>query len=352
MNEISRYDNSKTLLTPNQLRELIKGKAKEYLCWMRKNSAFDIPNDQQILRSNYDFMFKDNYRYLNFHPGIMQQAQDMISGRIDRQYSDASSEIAVHDYVGHVASSQAFCWNVVLPMKKHDNFTPLFEVLSEALSKENIASGFDFGIETAEVLEFNVSQDLGENNKVATSVDLYLRTPQGKVCAIEFKSTEPDFGKCKLPGDRNGKCNGSYGSTENIGKNDGYFCYLSKIGRRYWQLGGEYGLIDPTRVNDPCPLNEYYQALRNLIVAKKRAQESPDKEVRGIFVLTADQRNSAFWGPNNRFDSFKDYLKEVRGGYKPDVFRISVQDIVSRFSGGLSDYKEYFKTKYGFILTT
>lgn len=339
------------LLTPSQLRDLIKNRAKEYLAWLRKSSNIDIPEDKRILHSKYDFVFKDEYRHLNFHPGIMQQAQDMIAGRIDRQYSDASSEIAVHDYVGHLASSQAFCWNAVLPMKKHDNFTPLFEVLREALTKEGVASGFDFGIETAEVLELNVSQDLGENSKVGTSIDLYLRTPQGKVCAIEFKGTEPDFGKCKLPGDRNGRCDGSYGSPANIAKNEGYFCYLAKIGRRYWQLGGEYGLIDPTHVNNPCPLNEYYQALRNLMVAKERAQESPGKEVRGIFVLAADERNSVFWGRNNRFESFRGYLKGVRGGYRPDVFRISVQDIVSRFSGSLAEYKEYFKVKYGFNIS-
>jgi hypothetical protein len=56
--------------------------------------------------------------------------------------------------------------------------------------------------------------DLGENGKVATSVDLYLRTAQGKVCAIEFKLTEPDFGRCKLPGTE--KCDGNYGSPDNI----------------------------------------------------------------------------------------------------------------------------------------
>jgi hypothetical protein len=233
-------------------------------------------------------------------------------------------------------------------MKKHDNFGPLFEVLSSSLAKEGLASDFDFGIETTEVLELNVGQDLGEDGKAATSIDLYLRTPQGKVCAVEFKLTEPDFGRCKLPQDRNGKCDGNYGSPRNIENNDGYLCYLAMRGRRYWQLGGQYNLLNPTRLNKPCPLNTYYQALRNLMVAKKRAQESSDREIRGIFILAADERNEAFWGVDNRFDSLKQYLKEVRGKYIPDVFRISVQDIVSRFSGSLSQYKEYFQIKYGF----
>lgn len=213
INQDNKLNGPKTLLTPTQLRAQIKNRAKEYLDWMRKNSDISIPEDRQLLSDKYDFVFRDEFRHLNFHPGIMQQAQDMLTGRIDRYYHDASSEIAVHDYVGHIASSQALCWNVVLPMKKHDNFGPLFEVLSSALAKEGIAPDFNFGIETTEVLELNVGQDLGEDGKASTSIDLYLRTPQGKVCAVEFKLTEPDFGRCKLPRDRKGKCDGNYGSN-------------------------------------------------------------------------------------------------------------------------------------------
>lgn len=350
INQDNKLNGPKTLLTPTQLRAQIKNRAKEYLDWTRKNSDISIPEDRQLLSDKYDFVFRDEFRHLNFHPATMQQAQDMLTGGIDRHYHDASSEIAVHDYVGHIASSQALCWNIVLLMKKHDNFGPLFEVLSSALAKEGMAPDFDFGIETTEVLELNVGQDLGENGRASTSIDLYLRTPQGKVCAVEFKLTEPDFGRCKLPRDRNGKCDGSYGSLNNIERNDGYMCYLAMRGRRYWHLGGQYNLLNPTRLNKPCPLNTYYQALRNLMVAKKRAQESSDKEIRGIFILAADERNAAFWGLNSHYDSFKKYLEEVRGKYVPDVFRISVQDIVNSFSGSLSQYKEYFHVKYGYTL--
>lgn len=350
INQDNKLNGPKTLLTPTQLRAQIKNRAKEYLDWTRKNSDISIPEDRQLLSDKYDFVFRDEFRHLNFHPATMQQAQDMLTGGIDRHYHDASSEIAVHDYVGHIASSQALCWNIVLLMKKHDNFGPLFEVLSSALAKEGMAPDFDFGIETTEVLELNVGQDLGEDGRASTSIDLYLRTPQGKVCAVEFKLTEPDFGRCKLPRDRNGKCDGSYGSLNNIERNDGYMCYLAMRGRRYWHLGGQYNLLNPTRLNKPCPLNTYYQALRNLMVAKKRAQESSDKEIRGIFILAADERNAAFWGLNSHYDSFKKYLEEVRGKYVPDVFRISVQDIVNSFSGSLSQYKEYFHVKYGYTL--
>ena len=141
---------------------------------------------------------------------------------------------------------------------------------------------------------------------------------------------------------------GSYGSLKNIERNSGHMCYIARIGRRYWQLGGQYNLLNPTKVNDPRPLNEYYQALRNLMVAKKRAEESLGREIRGVFVLAADERNSAFWESNNRFDSLKNYLNEIRGKYVPDVFRISTQDIIRRFSGSLEECKEYFTVKYGY----
>jgi len=346
MYKLNRPD-SKILTLPPLMYE-IRGRMRGYLDWLRKNSSLSIPDDQEILSDKYDFIFNGRYRYLNFHPDIMPQAQDMLAGRVDRYYHDTFSRIAIHDYIGHIASSQALCWNIVLLMKKHDNFGPLFEVLRLALAKEGMASEFDFGLETTEVLELNVGQDLGEDEQAATSIDLYLRTPQGKVCAVEFKLTESDFGNCKLPRNRNHKCDGIYGSPQNIEVNDGFMCYLARKGRRYWHIGGLYNLLDPTRVNNPCPLNIYYQALRNLMVAKKRAEESSDKEIRGIFVLAVDERNEAFWGHSNRYDSFKGYLADVRGKPVPDVFRVSIQDIVSKFSGSLSQYKEYFQVKYGF----
>lgn len=348
MNGKTVNDKTGVTISPTQLRTQIKEKAKEYVDWLRGNYQQNIPEDKKILRPNYDFIFRDAFRYLNFHPGIMEQAQDMLAGRVDRQYDDVSSGIAIHDYIGHIASSQALCWNVILPMKKHDNFKPLFDVLTSVLAQEGMASDFNFGIETTEVLELNVAEDLGEEGKAATSIDVYLRTSQGRVCTVEFKFTEPDFGRCKLPRDRNGKCDGSYGSPSNVEKNNGFFCYLAAIGRRYWHLGGQYNLINPSRLNRPCPLDIYYQALRNLMVAKKRGQESTDSDVRGILVLVSDWRNKAFWGYGNRLDDFKQYLLDVRGKYIADVFRVSVQDIVRRFSGNLYQYKEYFRVKYGF----
>jgi len=328
-------------MNPNILKQDIKNRSQGYLRWLRQQPNVAVSPDPQVL--GRDFQFTNKYRYLNFHPDIMEQAKDLLTGRIDRQYQGVSRDIAIHDYVGHIASSQALCWNIVIPMKKHDNFTPLFEALSEAFQAGGLGSQFDFGIETTVVLELNVGEDLGEG-RLATSIDLYLRTAEGKVCAVEFKLTEPNFGECKLF--RSKKCDGVYGSPNNIRANDGYMCYLAKIKRSYWQLGGQYNLLDPTKVNNPCPLNKYYQVLRNLMVAKKRAGESLGKEVRGVFVLAADERNDAFWGTGNHFDNLKDYLCRVRGESIPDVFRISTQNIVRRFSGSLEEYKEYFAIKY------
>ena len=330
-------------MNSNILKQKIKTKSQGYLHWLRQQPNVAVPPDSQVL--SRDFQFTNKYRYLNFHPDIMEQAKDLLTGRVDRQYNGASPDIAIHDYVGHIASSQALCWNIVIPMKKHDNFTSLFETLSKAFQAGGLDFGFNFGIETTAVLELNVGEDLGEG-RLATSIDLYLRTSEGRVCAVEFKLTEPNFGVCKLF--RSKKCDGIYGSPNNVQVNGEYMCYLAKIGRRYWQLGGQYNLLDPTKVNDPCPLNKYYQALRNLLVAKKRAGESLGKEVRGIFVLAADDRNDAFWGSGNHFDSLKEYLCKVRGKSIPDVFRISTQDIVRRFSGSLEGYKEYFAVKYGY----
>jgi hypothetical protein len=84
------------------------------------------------------------------------------------------------------------------------------------------------------------------------------------------------------------------------------------------------------------------------MVSKIRSEEAPGKGVRGIFVLAADSRNAAFWGPGSRFDAFSRYVDEARGKHIPDVFRLSLQDIVARFEGNLGPYKDYFQVKYDF----
>ncbi len=343
------------LMTPEELRQHIRDRTAVYLAWLRHRHNLPIPSDQTVLHPRWHFVLLPEFRYLNFHPEIRTQVEDLLEGKVERYYPDAASDIAIHDYIGNNASSQALCWNLVLPMKKHDNFMPLFEVLRDSLHEQGLHTKFDFGIETAVVLELSVGQDLGETRRwkgMATSVDLYLRTAQGRVCAIEFKLAEPGFGECKQP--RLGTCNGIYGSPDYTRRNNGYLCYLSRRGRRYWQLGAYYRLLDPTRVTlsgtetERCPLNTFYQALRNLMVAKKRSGELPEGEIRGIFVLAADERNTAFWGPDNIFDRLKTYLKQARGEDRPDVFRISIQQILKRFSGALGSYKEFFAVKYGF----
>lgn len=198
-----------TIMASAELRGYIKDRTKGYLAWVRQKSNLPIPDDQTVLHPKWNFMFGNEFRYLNFHPDIRNQVEDLLSGKVERKYDDAASEIAIHDYIGHMASSQALCWNVVLPMKKHDNFVPLFEVLNDSLRESGARMKFDFGVETAVVLELNVARDLRERG-TATSIDLYLRTAQGKVCASEFKLTEPDFGQCRQP--REGNCDGSYGS--------------------------------------------------------------------------------------------------------------------------------------------
>lgn len=339
-------------MSPTELRYYINDRTRNYLAWLRQRCSLPIPDDETVSHPRWHFVFTPEFRYLNFHPDIRSQVEDLISGKVERKYDDAASEIAVHDFVGHMASSQALCWNLVLPMKKHDNFAPLFDVLRDSLREDGLHTKFDFGIETAAVLELNVARDLRER-RGATSIDLYLRTAQGKVCTIEFKFTEAGLGQCRQP--KLGGCDGSYGSQQYMQRNKGYLCYLAQVGTRYWHLGAQYGLLDPTKVADSqadeiqrCPLNIFYQALRNLMVAKKRSGENPDGEIRGIFVLAADERNSAFWEPGNVFDRLRSYLTEARGGERPDVFRISIQDIVRRLTGALDHYKEFFAVKYGF----
>jgi hypothetical protein len=69
----------------NILKQNIKNNSGEYLQWLRQQPKMVIPPDFQV--PGRDFQFTEKFRYLNFHPDIMEQAKDLLTGRVDRQYS-------------------------------------------------------------------------------------------------------------------------------------------------------------------------------------------------------------------------------------------------------------------------
>ncbi len=92
-------------MNSNIFKQKIKSRSRDYLQWLRQQPTVAIPSLSQIL--SHDFQFTERFRYLNFHPNIMDQAKDLLTGRVDRQYNDSSPDIAIHDYVGRTPQIQS-----------------------------------------------------------------------------------------------------------------------------------------------------------------------------------------------------------------------------------------------------
>ena len=351
--------NSMNSINPTKLKKLLLAKYFPHYLLDIRDYWNDLPADVFLIDDKRR-KFLSDYWYLNFHPILRERVEEYLHSQLAR----FKRTYHTPHQIGSFTSSQALCWNVILPMKKFEYFNPLFNMLNQLLEKEG-ADKFDFGVDTKSILEYDVASLFGERKRLGTSIDLFLRTASGKIACIEFKFTENDFGHCIITNPNRPiekRCEGYYGTHfPSLKKEGNYLCYLSSLGRPYWKIGSYYNLLDPTfiaNVNEKdlekrCPLNIYYQPLRNLMVAKHLANERPKEEIRGIFVLIADGRNNAFFGKNgekrkkNRFDRFKEYLKQTRFHNNiPDVYCIAIQDLIAHFDGPLECYKQYLFAKY------
>ncbi|PJK28325.1 PGN_0703 family putative restriction endonuclease [Minwuia thermotolerans] len=144
-------------------------------------------------------------------------------------------------------------------------------------------------------------ESLEERRK--TSVDVWLKGPEGARVAVECKFAENEFGRCSRPRLRPGDsgypeqlCDGSY----SVQRGRTTRCSLSEIGIRYWDYLP--ALFDwPADVDHAlCPFGETYQIGRNALAATVGDDESVDPG-RGHVLIVYDARNPAF-ADNGRSD--------------------------------------------------
>ena len=147
-------------------------------------------------------------------------------------------------------------------------------------------------------LEYRVDY-LGEPRP--TSVDVFINM-EYKV-AIECKFTEIGLGECSRPKLSKTRpnytrdfCNGTY----TIQRNRGERCSLSEIGVEYWKYVPELFNWKNDRDLDPCPLNENYQLVRNVLAACVKDKTASYSN--GHTILIYDERNPSFQngGEGNR----------------------------------------------------
>lgn len=150
--------------------------------------------------------------------------------------------------------------------------------------------------------------------------------------AVECKLSEREVGSCSRPrlstSDKQ-YCDGSYSVQGKRTKR----CALTQIGVKYWEHIPEFFFWDPNIDHRPCPLNETYQLVRNVLAAGlKPATNKENSEnvepTEGHAVLLYDERNPEFLEGGKGFAAWKKTKEGLKAGRESMLQKCSWQQII------------------------
>jgi hypothetical protein len=216
-----------------------------------------------IIKKTFDTDWHENI--------ILERVWQHIEGQRKERYENKQS-FALHKYIHHGLSSQAFLFNLLGPLVIDKQWHIFDEILSQAgIRLSTAVTNAKFELEDREV--FN------ERKPQPTSIDLCLYAGDVEKVFIEFKFTEKNFGGCSVF---------SYGDCDGRNPANNFdLCYLHKIEKRkYWELMKKHGLLTEQMERDSqCPFSTLYQLYRLILFALEK---------NGHFLLIYDERNPSF----------------------------------------------------------
>lgn len=257
------------------------------------------------------------------HNIILLEVADLIDATLNQ-----SERFPLHKYVHHGLSSQALLFNLVGPLVARDDLMAAghaFERIGAPWPEADVRGEF----------EFDDRKTFNEQQTQPTSIDFVVRGDGGMPLFIECKFVEQEFGGCTLF--KNGDCDGM-NPCKSLDD-----CYLHRIGRKYWGLMGEHGLLDGPSIAGPlCPMANFYQFYREVLFALAHD---------GVFVLIHDERNPTFYREENGSvrGLFPFLSTLLPTGVRGRLFRVSIQQVAAAIesSGRHSDWIGDFRLKYG-----
>jgi len=239
---------------------------------------------EEDLRRHFTKYFRDKkskdekFPVSSRHPYILAKQSDWHKNiLLDRvaQYFDAEiakRHFALHRWIHHGLSSQAFLFNILGPLVVDKQWHIFDEIIQQAgIHLLTGITNAKFEIEDPKVFK--------EQQGQPTSIDLCLYTSDIEKVFIEFKFTEKNFGGCSVFND--GDCDGRNPA------NNFDLCYLHKVKERsYWDLMKQHGLLTKQLKRDSqCPFATLYQLYRLILFALEK---------NGQFLLLHDERNPSF----------------------------------------------------------
>jgi len=259
---------------------------------------------------------------------ILPEVSDFIQDKSTKRH-EGGDTFPLHKYLHHGLSSQAMLFNLVGPLLVRQDLAPLQKVVE---MKE-----IDWPGESADaILEFEDCKVFNEKQGQPTSIDLVITSREGAPqLFFEAKFTEREFGGCSLY--QQGDCDGR-NPASNLD-----LCYLHHIGRRYWSLMQQYGLVQGSIEADAmCILASHYQFFRELLFAVSEG---------GTFILLSDERSPVFYcdGPQGERGLMSFLLGLLSQEIRSRIAALSIQELVGeiRSSGRHNDWIDKFALKYG-----
>ena len=175
---------------------------------------------------------------------------------------------------------------------------------------------------------------LGETSR-KTKIDVFIGGAHQ--VAVECKLTEPEVGPCSRPKLRRDApnyndefCDGRYVRQRNRKER----CSLTHIGVKYWEFIPSFFKWDYLVDHDPCPLNQTYQLVRNVLAACMRPKSgSEDKAVAtdGRAVLLYDKWNPQFQEGGEGWRAFREVKEGLRN---PSLLQSCTwQQVISAMAG-------------------
>jgi hypothetical protein len=212
-------------------------------------------------------------QWSDWHRNIIVPEVATYIEKIRHERASIRQGFALHDYVHHGLSSQAFLFNLIGPLIVRGDLEPL----RRAVRSSNLSWP---GLSQQATFEYEDRSVFNEDSGQPTSIDLVIGDPNSVGSLfIECKLAETEFGGCSVF--KEGDCDGT-NPVADLPR-----CYLHHIRRRYWTLLDRHGFLEGAIGTDTaCVLATHYQFFRLVLFALEKG---------GTFVLLSDERSPAFY---------------------------------------------------------
>jgi len=292
-----------------------------------KTNILGITEKGKRREREYDHILPSQQWPLNLWSGIQRQSIEYFS----------KNDIRWHRERDNLLSSQMLCVNIFFPLKNYPDllagllktFYPLLERVSE--------------IDLEYIGPKNYFCEPGGRGYNRTSADVSIKWTDNEgrdnLLLVEFKFTEQNFGGCSKSENPNPERCDHLELVLSAPKTE---CYRSEVGRPYWDMiRSPEGIFvgEALARTRYCPFkHEFYQLMRNQLLAHCLANDSDTKLHTVEFAVCYDERNKGIQtisrpidGENHVFSVWKSFLK------KPETFKhFTIQHLLHHIDQSVS----------------